>query len=321
MNRTHKILGALLAAQAALAAITWSTCNSRPKETGAVPAFAFSKANVVSMEITSPDSEEGKPPKTIAFAKQKDKWVLASAEDYPADNKKVGELLDKLFELKIREPIANKAADHNALWVGEQKYDRKITVKTASDSKSIILGRGARSNAYLRYQGKDQVYQTVGFSIWAINNTARNYIDDKYLEVDKNKLTSVVITNEKGRLTFAKAGDAWALAELPPEATLDSGKAASFINSVSKLTLAEPIGKQIKPEYGLPGSTEVVLAAAEENGTVTITRYTIGAKQDDQHFYAKADDKEYVIAISKSDADQLREKDAAYFVKKAAEQK
>jgi hypothetical protein len=323
MNRVNKILGALLAVQVALVAATWSMCNAAPKEPGSSPVFAFTKDKVTGLEIGSQNAADGKPAETVTLVKQKDKWVVANSDDYPADDKKVSEVIDKLFTLRILGPIATSSVDHNALGVSDSKYERKVTVKTASASLTILLGKGTGSACNLRKQGKNEVYRGVGMSVWAVANVVRNYVDTSYLSVDKSKLTSVVVNNPKGRLTFGKEGENWALAELPGGETLDTSKVDQYIGQIAKLNLNNPVGKAIKPEYGLPGKSEVVFASTESNGTMTTKRYTVGANADKegQYVYVKVDDNDYVVTISKWDADQIRDKDVAGFVKKADEAK
>jgi hypothetical protein len=323
MNSTNKILGALLAAQVVLVAVTWSMCNVTPPEPGSAPLFDFAKDKVIGMEIAAQNSAQGQDEKTVKLIKQKDKWVVANADDYPADEKKVSEALDKLIALRISAPISTSAVDHPALGVSDNKYERKVTVQTGSSSKTLFLGKGTGSACNLREQGKKETYRGMGMSVWSVATGTRSYVDTEYLAVDTNKLTSVVVTNPKGRLTFGKAGDAWALAELPTAETLDTSKVNQFITHVAKVSLNEPIGKSVKPEYGLPGSSEVVLVLTDPDAGVFTKRYTIGgnADKEGQHVYLKADDNDYVVTISKWDADQVRDKDAASFAKKAEEKK
>jgi hypothetical protein len=319
MNSTNKMLSVLLAAQVVLGAATWSMCNKTPKEAGSLALFDFAKDKVIGLEIESQNAAGARPAETVKLVKQKDKWALASADDYSADDKKVGEVLDKLFTLRISAPIATSSVDYNALGVGDNKYERKVTVKTASGAKTVYLGKGTGSACNVRIQGKKEVYRGVGTSVWAIGNAARTYVDPSYVQVDSNKLSSVVVNNPKGRLTFAKEGENWALAELPSGETLDSGKVNTFIGQVAKVSLNEPIGKSVKPEYGLPGSTEVVLVSTDANGAMATKRYTLGATVDKQgqSVYVKADDNDFVATISKWDADQIRDKDVASLIKKA----
>jgi len=320
MNKPNKILGSLLVAQVALIGLTWTTCQTKPPVTGAKPLFDFKSGQVTAMQITAKPSDKDKPPETIKLAKKKDKWVVASADDYPAKEESITKALDDLTKLKIREPIATNPANHKALKVDDKQYDRKIVLKTALVTKSIIAGSGSGQSMNIRLEGKNDVYQAQGATVWSIPSSTRSYIDTKYIDIDKEKLTSVMIANPKGRLTFTKEGDSWKLNELPAGAKLDDSKVKTLINKASSLTINEPIGKTIKPEYGLPGDTEVVLVSTEDDTTKT-TRYTIGGQKGDQHYYMKADDNDFVVTISKYDTNQLRDKAIDDFIKKEKDEK
>jgi hypothetical protein len=322
MNRVNKTLGALLALQVVLVAATWSMCGTSAPEPSASPVFGFNKDNVVELEVSAQSSVPGQPGESVKLVKQKDKWVIASADQYPADDKKVGEVLEKLVGLRISSPIATSAVDHVSLGVSNVKFERKVTIKTASAAKTILLGKGTGSACNLRYDGKNEVYRAVGASVWSVPTLSRSYVDTAYLTVDVSKLTSAVVTNPKGRLTFGKAGESWALAELPSGDTLDTSKTDQFVGQIAKISLNEPIGKTVKPEYGLPGPTEVVLASTDgATGSLTTKRYTLGnnADKEGQYVYLKADDNDYVVTISKWEADQIRDKDVAALIKKKAD--
>ena len=168
----------------------------------------------------------------------------------------------------------------------------------------------------LRYRGKNEVYRARGMSVWTINNNVRSYVNTKYVETDKDKLSQVVVSNPQGRLSFAKEGDKWTLAELPAGETLDESKVKTFINKVSTLNLQEPIGKEATAEHGLSGGAEVFLVGSNEEGTET-KRYVIGARRDEQSIYAKADDSDWVVTVSKWSAEDIRNKGAADFAKPA----
>jgi hypothetical protein len=251
---------------------------------------------------------------TIALTKKGDEWIITSAADYPAEKKNVEKVLKELVGLKAGEPIASNAANHNALKVGEKEYGRRVKVTTSSGVKSLVLGNGPGQSVHVRVDNKDDVYRARGLSIWTLSTSLSSYLDTNYLKIDKDKLSSVQVTNPKGELNFTKEGDNWMLAQLPPGGMPDQKKIDQYIGSVSKLTMNEPIGKEAKPEYGLDSGTKVKLTFTEDDKPKTVS-YSIGAKKDDSYFYGKADDKDYVVTLSKWITEDAREKIAADFLK------
>ncbi len=316
MRQINKILIGLLVAQSALAALTWTSMASKPEPAGSRPVFGFDADKIVSLKIKAkPRGKSGKEAQTLQLAKKDGGWVVADRDDFPADKDKVQKVLDQLLELKIGGALASNPANHNQLKVGERDYDRVVTLGTDKEAKTVIVGSGPASSVNLRFQGKDEVYRARGMSVWAINDSVSGYVDTKYIEVDKEKLSQAVVSNETGRLSFAKEGDKWVLAELPPGETLDENKVKTFINKLTTLNLQEPVGRQQKAEYGITGGSEVFLVSDGEEEAVS-RRYVIGAFRDEQSLYAKADDNDWVVAVSKWSAEDIRKKGAADFVKK-----
>jgi len=317
MSRINKILVGLVVIQAALCALTWTSMASKPVQRGsAKPIFGFEEKTVQALQVASKPATKDSQPEVVDLARKDGGWVLADRDDYPADKEKVDKILTDLLGLKLGVVLASNPANHNALKVGDREYDRKITVKSSAGSRTVMMGSGGTSSINVRYQGKNEVYRSNGVSLWSINSGVRSYIDAKYVAVDKDKLTSVVVTNQKGKLTFSKNDKGWTLAELPPGETLDDNKVVMFINKVSTLNLDEPLGREIKPEYGLPGATEVLLISSENGNTVT-KHYTVGAQKGEQAFYAKADDNDYPVVVSKWSTEDIRNKTAADFVKQS----
>jgi hypothetical protein len=234
--------------------------------------------------------------------------------EYPAEGSKVTEVLDKLEALEAGEPIAKESANHNALEVGEKAYGRKVTLKSGQEARTLILGQGPGGSVHVRFDGHNEVHRSRGLSVWDIRSGPSGYIDTKFVEVERDKLSGVTVTNEKGRLTFKKEGGVWQLEELPEGKRLDESKVNTFIDEVARLDLEEPVGREPKPEYGLDHGTGVALTCSEGGESRTM-RYTIGAKKDDATFFAKSDGNDFVVTVSKWRTDGVREKAAQDFAK------
>jgi hypothetical protein len=318
MNQVNKILIAALALQVVLVVVTWNACQRKSDKVDPQPVLGFAAEDVTGLEVVAKANKPDQGPDKVELARKDGKWVVANAGDYPADEEKVTKVIEQLAELKIREPIARSKTNHEALKVGEFEYGRKLKVRTASEEKALIIGAGKGQSIHLRYADKDDVYQAAGMSAWSVHSKVRNYIDTKYLSLEKDKVNALTVTNPKGQLTFTRQGEeGWALAELPPDEELDQSQVTLLVNRMSNVNLSQPLGKEVKPEYGLAQGTRVVLVSSEEGETVT-TSYTIGAMTGEE-YYLKADDNEFVITVAKWATGEATEKVAADFVKKEPE--
>ncbi len=72
------------------------------------------------------------------------------------------------------------------------------------------------------------------------------------------------------------------------------------------IRMSEPVGTEIKPEYGLDGPSVVVAYVyTGENGSEQTDQLIIGnPTPDGLGYYAKLDSAEYVIALNKAAAEK-----------------
>lgn len=315
MNKRNLYLIIGLFAQLGLCAVTWTTCESGSERTPPKALLGVKSSEITEMKISGAPPKEGKDATQITLAKKDGKWVVANAADFPAEEAKVTEVLDKLTALTAGEPVATKAANHNALSVGETVYGKKITIKTGNNSQTFFVGNGPGESIHVRFDKKNDVFRARGISEWKVKSGISDYIDSSYVKVDKDALTRVSVTNKKGTLTFSTQGDTWNLAELPEGHMLDDIKVDTFIAEVREVDLKTPVSKTIESSYGLEQGVKVALTYTEEEKEKHLN-YTIGAKEDDNAFYMKSDDNDFVVTVSKWSVDQMTEKGPEDFAKK-----
>lgn len=311
MSKTNKILVGLLALQAVLAVVTWASGGGRGAS-DARPLLEIGKEAVTALTIEAAPRKEGEAPERVELVKKGNDWVVASAADYPAQKDKVEEVVGKLVALKVRQPLATQKANHAALNVGEKDFDRRVTLQAGTATHQLVIGSGKGSSVHARFADQDDVFLARGMSSWALGERASTYIDTQYIKVDEP--TSILVVNDQGgvlNLLKDDQGD-WLVPELPPDAKVDPGRVSAFVSSARSVRLAEPVGKEVKPEYGLDKGTRVTLKAGDQT-----TSYAIGAAKGDQH-YVKADDNEYVVLVSKYSVESLRTQTPDKFLKDEA---
>ncbi|MDJ0766624.1 MAG: DUF4340 domain-containing protein [Myxococcota bacterium] len=318
MSKSNVYLLIVFAAQLGLGALTWTTCDALPEEAGEKRLLNFGLGDITAVEIIEKSYKETDPPKKISLEKKDGNWVVASAGGYPADGDKISGVLNKLIDLKVKDPIATDAANHESLKVGSKAYGRKVAIKTGATAKTLVIGSGAGGSVHVRFDGEADVFRARGLSVWSVSAGVSSYIDTTYIDVDADALHAVTVVNEKGHLTFTKdGGGSWVLGELPEKEALDQDKVKRFIDKVVSLNLKEPIGQEISPAFGLDSGAAVQLDYTEEGASQTI-RFSIGGKKDDTSYFAKADGNDFVVSVSKSSVENLINKDALDF--KAAEE-
>lgn len=309
MNSTlNKILGVVLIAQVGLVAFTWGTRGSAP-HTDARALIETLEADAVSALRIEAAPANKKPAEVVELTKKDGKWVLPGADDYPADGKKVQKVLTALFAGRIRAPIASNASNHNALDVGERTYARKVTLTAGDATLNLVVGAARGSAAHVRRNGEEQVYLSRGFSVDALNETAAPYIDTTYLDVTAPE--QIIVKNPRGTLTLNKVEGNWTLAELPPGTPADPERVTAFVGAARKLIIDRPVGKTIKPEYGLdtPLAAQVILKKGNETFT-----YTLGSVEAGNR-YLKRSDNDWVVLIPTFAVSNLMDQVPQNFIK------
>lgn len=307
MNATHTKLVGLLVFQGLLGAYTWSGVGGGGAPADAKALVDADLAAVTGLEIEAKPFGKDKPAKPLKLVKKDGKWLVASAGDYEAKTDKVEEVLKKVLDLKVRDPIASDKANHNSLRVGDREYDKKVAVTVGGTTHKVVLGSAKGSAVHVRRGDADEVYYARGLSSWALSDQVSGYIDTEYFKA-KNPV-DVKITNEHGTLTLSKDKDGdWRLKELAPGQEAKAGELTTLAEKAGSLRMAEPVGKEIKDEYGL-GAVEVVVTSeekveGEEKPKSETLSFALG-KEVDGKIYAKLQDSPYVVLVSKWSVEKL----------------
>jgi hypothetical protein len=188
MNKTNKILIALALAQLiAIVCLTFMTDASE--------AATFDSAALVGLKpgdvtrITIEDDES----KTIELTKTDGSWSVTSADDYPADAKRIlgdggNGLLDKLAGINVDRPTIRHSENHVPLKVAADAFERRITLASGKDSTKVIyVASGARpQTVHVRRDGEDNVFEVSELSTWDLSTSLSSWIDTSYQALEKS---------------------------------------------------------------------------------------------------------------------------------------
>lgn len=295
MKRPIQILAALLVVQLGLVALTWGT-RHRVTASSSQALWQMEASQVRRLTVQGATSEKG-PAAPLQLAREGDGWVVASAENYPAQAEKVEALIEKLVKLKVRSPVASQSAHHRGLRVASEDYDRRLSIE-AKETREIFAGNARGASMHVRAEGDEDVYLARGLSVWSIHDEPSHYIDTTYLKVAQP--TRVAVESAAGSLHLQKspAGE-WTVGQLPPDTRVDQNKVETLANAASELQITAPVGKTVLPEYGLSEGTQVTVSAGDRT-----VRYSIGAKVDSA-YYVKAEDQPFVVKVAQYALDDL----------------
>lgn len=152
-NKGLQLLAVLLLVQL-LIAIVLGVLNNRSGEfASGDPVFEFVSDNINQLEITDNDN-------TVNLTRSEDQWQIAGEPPLPVDQSRIDSLLLSLTQLKTGLPVASTRNSRAQLQVGDDNYQRKLTVTQGdSESATLLLGTspGLRK-AHLRQQDSDNIY-------------------------------------------------------------------------------------------------------------------------------------------------------------------
>ncbi len=280
MNTVQK-LGGLLAVQVALGAFTWwprDAATTAPKLLVEGGGNAITKVSIVS------NTKDAKP---VELQSTDGKWTLVSASGFPADADKMGEVLDALAAIKLSDPVASQAASFEQLKVSDTTYDKKVVFTANGAEHTLLVGAAASKSIYLRVDGGTEVYQAKGLSAGTFKDSTRGFLPANAIDVDKEKLTSLTLTNAQGTLALVKQGETWAMGGSTP-GPVKADKVSDLLDKATKVRLADVSGADVKPEYGLSTPAATVSWTLTDGGNTSQGSYTIGASIDGKYYVQQA---------------------------------
>ena len=313
MNTTNKILLALLALQAVLVAVTWASDLGRAGAVDTRTLFDIEASQVTAFEVSTraeagEAGEPGEPAKTVRLVRKGEGFVVDGADDFPADAKKVDEVLGKLLGASHRDPIAEHVESHNALSVGDATYAKKVVVSIGDTKRTLLVGNAKGTSVHARFEGEPTVYLARGISAWGLADQVESYIDAAYVEIEDP--TEVQVQNSHGVIDLRKDEQGkWQVAQLRPGSAVDESRVRAFVSAARAVRTVEPVGKTVDPAYGLgAGAVMVRLKAGDKTA-----EYAIGAEVG-EHRYVKAASSEYVVKVRKFAVETLIKQTPEQFV-------
>ena len=157
MNTRIGLLGGLLAVQVLVIA-TLLVASDRGAGETAVGLLPIEPDQVVRFSVTAGDEE-------VALARGEEGWQLDGG--LPADDGKVGEVLDKLAKAAAAWPVATSAATAERFEVTKDNFQRRLTVESG-DGETLTLYLGSSPGyrrVHARAEGADEVFSIDFFEL------------------------------------------------------------------------------------------------------------------------------------------------------------
>jgi hypothetical protein len=302
MKRHNQILFAALVLQIILAAfVLW------PRSTATIGESKPLLGDLGAGDIASLIIQDGDG-NSIRLSKLEGQWVLPDADDFPCQQDKITELLDKLVAVTSGRLVTSTEASHKRLKVAADDFERKIALLSQDGSSQVLyIGSSPRfGSAHVRVEGQPEAYLAIDLSAQDVSATPAFWVDTAYLRVLKEDIQALTLTNAQGEWTFEQdAAGNWTLAGLKEGEELASGNVTTLVNKAMSITMVEPLGKQEQAAYGMDQPSAVVRIQTEEK-EITLQ---VGAKDPaEDRYVVKSSESPYYVKVAEFNVKDLVEK-------------
>lgn len=316
MNQRNKILLTLLLLQTVVI-VGMRAADSGPQRFKPLPLIdGFTAKLATKLTLEGAPDESGKVKEKLVLAKKGSDWVIESAEDFPAKKSEVEDLLETLERARVQTPVLAKSTYHAKLEVADEKFQRRLTVAFNGEERVLLFGTSpAFKSIHVRRAGEDAVYQLSDVSTGDVAPRAWNWVERAYVDHPESNVWSLHIKNAKDSIRLEKNPDtsAWQVAGLD---AVKRSAIDELVNKARAINLEEPVGRTLKPEYGLDNPAAMVTLVT---GTSTIagvppkttetTEIAIGAKDAEKsRYYVKASSSDFVVSVAGWALDPLLDK-------------
>jgi hypothetical protein len=200
----------------------------------------------------------------VTLVRTGDRWTVEDAGGYPADQKKIDDLLKKLREIKVGRPVVSSSRYHAALKVTDKEHERRFRLwEEASHDPKIGLYLGSSPNyrvTHVRREGEDRVYEVTGLGAYDVRQDRSAWIQTDLLGISYEQIQGMRLKNSHGEFELKKDPDGSWRAISQAGRKLDASKVESLVRAASSLRVSEPGGILDRKAQGFdPPAATVIL--------------------------------------------------------------
>lgn len=260
------------------------------------------------VEIKAPLNQSTKHDNEFVLSKEGEQWRLNDAENYPADNAKLKQLLENISRIKSGQLVTSSANYHNKLKVADDNYERKLSVWVGEESRSFYLGTAnGRERCHFRLEGSPDVYLAEGLLPWDVYDVSSGWVDAQIFTASTDDIWGIrVAVAGKPPVSIKRSPEgSWTVdgQTEPPNPT----KLNAMLNKASNIVIDYPVGKIQKPEYGFNSPTTVIEIVTGTSSTTGIApksysthKVTLGAEKiiaSNQSYFARVSGSEWIATV------------------------
>lgn len=296
-SRWIPVLALLLVIQLVVTArVYWPRNNAAL--TGRPLLAAFAADQVQGVTVTDGNDQQ------LHAIRRDGGWVLPNAGDYPVKAEKVTGLLEKIGGLKRDRLVGSKNSTLTQLDVADAKFARRIELEMADGSRqTVYVGDGPRfRTSHVRLGGESNAYLSLDFSTDESATRIQDWIDVSYFHIAEASAQKMTLQNANGVFDFYRDDqNQWQMSNLAAGEVFNANNLTALLTTLSSLNLAEPLGREAQPNYGLDSpAARVTLEYKDDAGALKQADLRVGALDPTSSYYTVySTESDYYVHISK----------------------
>ena len=263
----------------------------------------FKKENAAKIEIITAFGGA-----TTTLAKANNQWLVASMDNYPADQKAVEELLDKVAEMKTLQRASTNPEKQAVFQVDSSGVEAKLLDASGAVLAHLFAGKTTPEifNSYVRAADSNEVYIVEGYLKSTFDKGYRTWKDRQIFAFPKEEVTHLTIksADEDIELQMDDAGK-WQM--LKPVVSAAKGtEVGIIIDMMSSLQTDDFADPKDLAEYELDAPKSSITATFKDGSAQALL---IGKEESGAH-YVKREDNDQIFQLDTPRVNKLIKKSA-----------
>ncbi len=290
MKKLILICCVLLAVQLGLTVLTHWPKGSNEAQIAKWPVVAVNPAEID--ELVLEDGEGHK----LRVKKEHDRWLLPEQDGFPADTKRIRDLLDRLAALQWGWPEATTTEAAVRFKVARDQFEHKMVLRQGGvDCCTLYFGTspGLRK-LYLRVDG-DRDIQAVTLASHELDLKADNWIDTGLLHLAAEKINRITLP----AISLIRRENELVPADLKNNEEVVRESRDALVKQIADMTISGLLGTEKKPGYGF--EAPVLCLGVELEGGATLD-YVFGRQEKKANATSKepppAEEESSVLQVS-----------------------
>jgi hypothetical protein len=234
----------------------------------------------------------------VNLLKKEGSWIIPIDGDFPADQEKVENFLQRLLELQRGLPIGTTPAALHRFMVEENNFERRIALQ--SNEKliaEIFLGTSSRARIHAR-SSKDASVFEIKLATYEVPVKSEEWQDERVVQVPYPDIDAInvpgvislvrnrsVDTGTSTNTDTSPTTELWGSVELGPGESIQQDSADTLAKSISVLRVTDVLGKDMKTIYELTPPQLTLIVKTINDATVV---YELGAIEGEDDYVLKA---------------------------------